>query len=84
MYLRLAVSEYSILKIVYFWIVEFFIKCECFCASLSCCPQHAAWGHVDNVASFRTASAKEMAIEIIVVLLGRDVYLNLKTFLLVL
>ena len=51
--------------------------------TLSCCPQHAAWRHVDDVASLCMASAKEMAIKI-VVLLGRNVYLNLKTVLLIL
>ncbi len=76
MYLRLAVSVYSILKIVNLFIVEFFLKCECFCAfcntknmprTASCrCPQHPAWGHVDDVVSLRMASAKEIAFEIAV------------------
>ena len=53
--------------------------------ALSCCPQHAAstYRHVDNAASPRTASAKEMAMEI-VVLLGRNWFLSLNVLLLVL
>ena len=92
MYLRLAVSVYSLVEIVYLLTVECFFKCKSFCAllnainmprtALSCCPQQAARDrHVDGVTSLRTASAKEMAFEVVAPL-GRNVYLIWKRFLL--
>ena len=78
MCLHLAVPVKSVLEIVYLSIVEVSFMWQCFCALLyaknmprmaaSRCSQHtaAAWGHVEDVASLRSASAKEMAFEKVV------------------